>query len=84
MLSLLNSTAVFTYLAVLDFEIAPNIRLVIIAFLVARLFFAFLASATVYIGIRRELAKILPLIGTDIREAKTVQQMVVKIQDGDA
>ena len=57
--SLLNNLLVFAYLAVFREEVAPNLRYVIIGFIALRIALSFLASLTVYYGMKTELAKIL-------------------------
>jgi hypothetical protein len=71
-LSLLNSTMIYLYLAVFDYDVAPNTWRAIVALLILRVLLCFLASVMVMVGLRQELAKVLSKLGTKISEAKTV------------
>jgi len=59
-LSQLNSTIIFGYLAVFDEEsVSPKMRIVVISLIMVRVMMCFVASFCVYIGLKRELVKIL-------------------------
>ena len=82
-LSLLNTTVVWGYLAIFDFNLSPNLRITIIVFILLRILLCILASLAIYSGMRKELGKTLVHLGTDIKTVKTVRQMVDNIDHGD-
>ena len=82
-LSLLNVTLVWGYLAIFDFEISPDLRITITVLILFRILLCILSSIAVYYGLRGELVKLLGLLGTDMKAAKTMRQMVSRIEDGD-
>ena len=82
-LSMLNSSIVWGYLAIFDFGLSPNLQFAIILLILIRVLLCVLASLAVYAGMKEELKKTLVHLGADIRMAKTVRQMVEKIEDGD-
>ena len=58
-LSLLNSTMIYVYLAVFDYDVAPGTWHAIAALLLLKVLLCFLASVMVMVGLRQELAKVL-------------------------
>ena len=58
-LSMLNSSLIWGYLAIFDFNVSPNLRVSIIALILLKALLCVLASLAVYVGLRAELAKIL-------------------------
>ena len=82
-LSLLNSTLIWGYLAIFDFDISPNLRVTIIALILLKVLLCILASLAIYLGLRNELAKILKFLGIEMRKVKTVREMVYRIEDRD-
>lgn len=67
--SLLNSTLIFAYLAVFDIKLSANTLYAVMILIVFRIICCFLASYSVYIGMKKELAKILSHLGTSINES---------------
>lgn len=58
-LSVCNSTIVYVYLAVFEYDVAPKTWQAIAAFFGIRILLSFAASLAIMIGLRQELAKVL-------------------------
>ena len=81
--SFLGQAVIYGYLALFDSSYAPRIHVTILLLMLLRVVFVFLASYAIWIGLRRELSKTVTQLGTSIKRAKSVREMVSSIQDGD-
>jgi len=84
LISYLSQTATFGYLVLFNFEeVNPAMRVVIIILLCLRFLLSLIGSIAVYAGLKQELVKVLAQLGTDLKRAKSVREMVLQVQDGE-
>ena len=79
-----TSVLVYSYLVILESETLANIKLIVALLILIRLFLVTMGSWAVYVGLRRELDRILAVLGTSRKESSdSVPKMVSGMEDGE-
>ena len=68
-----NHLMPWVYLATFDKSLSNGLMQAIVALIAFRMIVSFLASLSIYFGLKYEFKKILKHLGTDIKEAKTIR-----------